>query len=144
VNALTVFWQNQIERSASSDDPSSPAVLPGQVGRNGRPHGRNGHLLDRCPAGRRQSLLAIALVAGAAGSQIAKVAVRGRRCFGLLSLFTHIHLFWIAGLLLALIDLPDFGTPLQSIAGSVERIADSAQPDTVEAERDGRHARGGR
>ncbi len=56
---------------------------------------------------------------------------------GLLSLFTHIHLFWIAGLLLALIDLPDFGTPLQSIAGSVERIADSAQPDTLsEAERE--------
>jgi hypothetical protein len=50
---------------------------------------------------------------------------------------SHIHLFWIAGLLLALIDLPDFGTPLQSIAGSVERIADSAQPDTVsEAERE--------
>jgi hypothetical protein len=29
---------------------------------------------------------------------------------GLLALFTHIHLFWIAALLLALIDLPDFGT----------------------------------
>jgi hypothetical protein len=45
---------------------------------------------------------------------------------GLLALFTHIHLFWIAGLLLALVDLPDFGTPLRSIAGSVERIADSS------------------
>ena len=31
---------------------------------------------------------------------------------GLLALFTHVHIFWIAGLLLALIDLPDFGTPL--------------------------------
>ena len=51
---------------------------------------------------------------------------------GLISLFTHNHLFWIAGLLLALIDIPDFGTPLRSIAGSVERIADSAPnaPDT--------------
>jgi hypothetical protein len=38
----------------------------------------------------------------------------------LLALFTHIHLFWIAALLLALVDLPDFGTPLRSIAGSVE------------------------
>src|SRR6266705_737138 len=28
---------------------------------------------------------------------------------GLLALFTHIHLFWVAGLLLALIDIPDFG-----------------------------------
>jgi hypothetical protein len=44
---------------------------------------------------------------------------------GLISLFTHMHIFWIAGLLLALIDLPDFGTPLRSIAGSVEKIADS-------------------
>ena len=42
---------------------------------------------------------------------------------GLLALFTHIHMFWIAGLLLALIDLPDFSTPLRSIASSVERIA---------------------
>jgi hypothetical protein len=45
---------------------------------------------------------------------------------GLLALFTHIHLFWIAGLLLALVDLPDFGTPLRSIAGAVERIADAS------------------
>ena len=49
---------------------------------------------------------------------------------GLLSLFTHIHIFWIAGLLLALVDLPDFSTPLSSIAGSVERIADSEDPRT--------------
>lgn len=44
---------------------------------------------------------------------------------GLISLFTHIHIFWIAGLLLALVDLPDFSTPLTSIAGSVEKIADA-------------------
>src|SRR5436309_1320253 len=44
---------------------------------------------------------------------------------GLISLFTHEHIFWVAGLLLALIDLPDFGTPMRSIAGSVERIADA-------------------
>jgi hypothetical protein len=43
---------------------------------------------------------------------------------GLLALFTHIHLFWVVGLLLAMIDLPDFGTPLRSIAGSVKKIAD--------------------
>ena len=49
---------------------------------------------------------------------------------GLLSLFTHIHIFWIAGLLLALVDLPDFTTPLSSIAGSVERIADNESPPT--------------
>ena len=45
---------------------------------------------------------------------------------GLISLFTHMHIFWVAGLLLALIDIPDFGTPLRSIADSVEKIADAA------------------
>jgi hypothetical protein len=33
------------------------------------------------------------------------------------------HIFWIIGLLLALIDLPDFGTPLSRIATSAEKIA---------------------
>jgi hypothetical protein len=42
---------------------------------------------------------------------------------GLLALFTHVHLFWVAGLLLALIDIPDFGGPLGRIAGSAEKIA---------------------
>jgi hypothetical protein len=48
---------------------------------------------------------------------------------GLLALFTHVHIFWIAGLLLAMIDLPDFSTPLRSIASSVERIAGGPLPD---------------
>jgi hypothetical protein len=61
---------------------------------------------------------------------------------GLISLFTHQHIFWIAGLLLALIDLPDFSTPLSRIAGSVEKIADvddvpaetrAAEPSEVHA-----------
>jgi hypothetical protein len=42
---------------------------------------------------------------------------------GLLALFTHNHLFWVIGLFLAMVDLPDFGTPLRRIAGSVEKIA---------------------
>jgi len=53
---------------------------------------------------------------------------------GIISLFTHLHIFWVAGLLLAMIDLPDFGTPLRSIAGSVERIADAAPGDGREPE----------
>ena len=56
---------------------------------------------------------------------------------GLLALFTHIHLFWIAALLLAMIDLPDFGTPLRSIAGSVEKIADSTSPEGTPAQEAG-------
>jgi len=51
---------------------------------------------------------------------------------GLLALFTHVHLFWIAALLLAMIDLPDFSTPLRSIAGSVEKIADSSADGVTE------------
>lgn len=42
---------------------------------------------------------------------------------GLLALFTHMHIFWVAGLLLAFIDIPDFGGFLGRIAGSVEKIA---------------------
>ena len=56
---------------------------------------------------------------------------------GLISLFTHMHIFWIAGLLLAMIDLPDFLTPMRRIAGSVERIADAtpgARPADVDFE----------
>jgi len=51
---------------------------------------------------------------------------------GLISLFTHMHIFWIAGLLLALIDIPDFGTPLRSIADSVEKIADATPGEEAE------------
>lgn len=46
----------------------------------------------------------------------------------LLALFTHNHAFWIAGLLLAFVPLPDFTTPLSSMARALERIADSAGP----------------
>jgi hypothetical protein len=44
---------------------------------------------------------------------------------GLLALFTHMHIFWVAALLLALIDIPDIGGWLGRIAGSVEKIADN-------------------
>jgi len=41
----------------------------------------------------------------------------------LIALFTHLHIFWIAALLLAMIDLPDFGTSLSRIAGAAEKVA---------------------
>jgi multisubunit Na+/H+ antiporter MnhF subunit len=41
----------------------------------------------------------------------------------LIALLTHIHAFWVAALLLALVDIPDFGGWLGRIAGAVERIA---------------------
>jgi hypothetical protein len=36
---------------------------------------------------------------------------------------TRIHAFWIAGLLLALIDIPDFITPLRRISKALAKIA---------------------
>jgi len=45
----------------------------------------------------------------------------------LIALFTHMHIFWVAALLLALIDIPDFGGSLGRIAGSVEKMA-GAEP----------------
>jgi len=47
---------------------------------------------------------------------------------GLLSLFTHVHAFWVAALLLALIDLPDFQTPLKRMAVSLERLSGVEPP----------------
>lgn len=47
---------------------------------------------------------------------------------GLLSLFTHNHLYWIIGLLLAMVDLPDFTSPLRRIAGGVEKLAGVTPP----------------
>ena len=51
----------------------------------------------------------------------------------LLSLFTHIHLFWVIALLLALIDLPDFQTPLRSMAESLGRLANGAGAEPPQA-----------
>jgi hypothetical protein len=42
---------------------------------------------------------------------------------GLISLFTHNHIFWIIGLLLAFIPMPDFSTPLNGMADSLAKMA---------------------
>ena len=53
---------------------------------------------------------------------------------GLLALFTHVHMFWVAGLLLALIDIPDIPGAFNRMAGALEKIAgippdaDTGQP----------------
>lgn len=49
----------------------------------------------------------------------------------LIALFTHNHLFWIAGLLLALVEFPDFSTPANSAAASLERIANRYENQAV-------------
>ncbi len=40
-----------------------------------------------------------------------------------LALFTHNNMFWVAALILAVVELPDFLSPLKSIASSLEVIA---------------------
>ena len=40
----------------------------------------------------------------------------------LIALFTHNHIYWILGLLLALVQLPDFSTPVASIAELLEQL----------------------
>jgi hypothetical protein len=65
---------------------------------------------------------------------------------GLIALFTHMHIFWVIGLILAFIEFPDFGTPLRRIAGSVEKIAGvklgegaaEITPDTVSTDKNAR------
>jgi hypothetical protein len=47
---------------------------------------------------------------------------------GLLALFTHIHLFWVAGLLLAMIDVPDFSGQFGRMANALEKLA-GIKPD---------------
>ena len=47
----------------------------------------------------------------------------------LLSLFTHVHLFWVLALLLALVDLPDFQTPMRSMADSLGRLANDGKAE---------------
>lgn len=41
----------------------------------------------------------------------------------LISMFTHNHLYWILGLLLALVTIPDFSTPLNRMADSLVTMA---------------------
>ena len=50
----------------------------------------------------------------------------------LLALFTHNHVFWIAALLLALVELPDFNRPLSSIARSLERMSGREGQDSAD------------
>ena len=41
----------------------------------------------------------------------------------LIAMFTHNHAFWIAGLLLAFVQIPDFTTPLTNMSKSLAKMA---------------------
>jgi hypothetical protein len=48
----------------------------------------------------------------------------------LLALFTHEYVFWVAALLLAFIDIPDFSTPFNRMVAAVETIAEGQAAGT--------------
>lgn len=52
-----------------------------------------------------------------------KVQLQFVAVLALIGLFTHNHVFWIAALLLALVELPNYATPMNSIALSLERLS---------------------
>lgn len=52
----------------------------------------------------------------------------------LLALLLHLHVLWLAALILAFIDIPDFLTPVTRIASSVETIAGQETADSPPAD----------
>jgi len=51
----------------------------------------------------------------------------------LLALFTHNNVFWVAALILALLKLPDFVTPLNSISESLKKLTPDGDPSSSPA-----------
>ena len=51
----------------------------------------------------------------------------------LLALFTHNNVFWVAALILALLKLPDFVTPLNSISESLKKLTSDGDPSSSPA-----------
>lgn len=47
----------------------------------------------------------------------------------LLALFTHNNIFWVLALILALLKLPDFLTPINNISRSLAKISGEPLPD---------------
>ncbi|MFO1140786.1 MAG: hypothetical protein U1E40_06680 [Amaricoccus sp.] len=57
-----------------------------------------------------------------------KVQLQFVAVLALIALLTHNNVFWIAALLLALIELPDYATPINSMALSLERMSRRGDP----------------
>jgi len=59
----------------------------------------------------------------------------------LLALFTHNNIFWVAALILALLKLPDFLTPINSISESLKKLtADQSGQPSADVEKPGEDA----
>ena len=52
----------------------------------------------------------------------------------LLALLLHLHVLWLVALILAFIDIPDFLTPVNRIASSVEALAGQEVADSPPAD----------
>ncbi len=65
---------------------------------------------------------------GTGASQLQLVSV-----LAILALFTHNNIFWILALLIAGINIPDFLSPLQSIARSLKKLSTSGGSFTASA-----------
>ena len=66
--------------------------------------------------------------------QRAKKSKRHNRSLALLALFTHNNIFWIAALLIAAFRMPDFLSPLQSMAASLGAILNRLPPEEKPAQ----------
>jgi len=60
-----------------------------------------------------------------------KVQMQLVAVLALIALFTHDMIFWLAALLLAVVEFPEWGTPLRSIADSLERLSGRSAPPDV-------------
>ena len=59
----------------------------------------------------------------------------------LMALFTHNNIFWVAALILALLKLPDFLTPINSISESLKKLtADQSEQQNAAVEKSGEEA----
>ena len=58
-----------------------------------------------------------------------------------LALFTHNNIFWVAALLLSVVRLPDFLTPLNTIADGVKKLTEEKydSSETVDAPENSEH-----
>ena len=63
------------------------------------------------------------LASGANGAQVEEILLDLIALLCLLALLTHEHLFWFVAIILAFIDIPDFLTPVNSIATSMKSLA---------------------
>ena len=59
-----------------------------------------------------------------------KVQLQFVAVLALLALFTHNAVFWIAALLLAMVELPNFSTPMNSMALSLEKLSGRSRNTT--------------